>query len=831
MIAEHIRKSLEIQCTDQHIVHPNRTENFKSVKWEFFLSELNKVGSDEAKRAILEQPLERAVNVNKDKPDEDKSKNDAHRSYAIEDTILQFALRRCPTEEVLKELERLSPTYRYSKQLYDLIDNVPMDDEEWTEIKRLLYKLCISKICSLSEAEIKNVFRIRHGWREDTLLMLSARRNPPLKVIETMLKECRECIAIVDTALYDWIPVIYAIAYGASHEAIVAMIPDEDDFQNLHPLKEFNFLESGDVYNRTPLHWTVFYGASIDTVISLRQKTFSEALNKKDDLNKRPFEMAINEGTSMEVVEALLPDGLNFATVEMNIVRSVIHKKVVNPSHSYGLEFGVDEFKDNNDAGAQDDEDEFADMKRYDVSSKIIPYLAKQLQKKQHLQDIMVAKSCQTVPIAFLMMDFYSCLLLILSFRYSITYYLAPDVIPTESTPWLIVLASTISYMAFRELCQMYVGGVSWFLDLWNLCDATTIAFVIWCIVKMATKDIDDSFPALTVAATAMVWFNALAFLRSTFLRFSIFVSGLMTIIQDLMPFLIVSFVLLVGFGEMYNIDSLASGVCRNPINDGGISFCTFGDSLFSTYALFVGGIEMADLASTTIMKVISIAFGFFVAVILLNVVIAIVSNSWDSVAEEGKEVFWNYRLLFFNDVKNYEEVLPCLDGGDIQCVKGITDFMDRSLDRICQLLWVRTDYWGKFDSVLDRVISSKYGSLSWQYRYDSKQEHNPVKRLLLTTKAVLIVIIVTISALIWFLVGLVTCGILWPKSMRRVIFGNAALADSTEIEKLQNDVVRVADDVKWIRNAKEKEERLKTPIPLISSRSRARNIENTDQR
>jgi len=128
-------------------------------------------------------------------------------------------------------------------------------------------------------------------------------------------------------------------------------------------------------------------------------------------------------------------------------------------------------------------------------------------------------------------------------------------------------------------------------------------------------------------------------------------------------------------------------------------------------------------------------------------------------------------------------------------------------------------------------VISSKYGSLSWQYRYDSKQEHNPVKRLLLTTKAVLIVVIVTISALIWFLVGLVTCGILWPKSMRRVIFGNAALADSTEIEKLQNDVVRVADDVKWIRNAKEKEERLKNPIPLISSRSRAGNIEKTDQR
>jgi len=858
MIAERIRKRLEDQCSDQNIVAPKREENFESVKWDLFLSDLNKVESDDAKRAILEQPFERLVNVNKDQPNADKSKNKKHRSYLIEDTILQCALRRCPPKEVLDELKRLSPTYRHSKELYDLIDKVPMDDDEWTEIKRILYRLCFSASCDLSETEVKNVFTIRHGWREDTLLMLSARRNPPLKVIDAMLKKCHECIAIVDTALYDWIPVIYAIAYGASHEVIVAMIPDENDCQNLLPLKEFNFLENFDVYNRTPLHWTVFYGASVETVIALRKKTFSEALNKKDDLNKRPFEMAINEGTSMEVVEALLPDGLDFATVEMNIIRSIIHKKVNYDSYlhsskadvsvihknfidtpiSKGPKGGVDEFKDNdvvawqeNEHQAkelQDDEDEFADMKRYDVSSKIIPYLAKQLQKKQHLQDIMVAKSCQTIPIAFLMMDFYSCLLLILSFRSSITYYLTPEFIPTESTPWLIVLASTILYMTFRELCQMYVGGISWFLDLWNLFDVTTIAIVAWCIVKMATNNIDDSFTAITVVAAAMVWFNALAFLRSTFLRFSIFVSGLMTIIQDLVPFLIVSLVLLVGFGEMYNIDSLASGECRNPTNDNGMFFCTFGDSLFSTYALFVGGIEMADLASTTIMKVISIAFGFFVAVILLNVVIAIVSNSWDSVAEEGKEVFWNYRLLFLNDIKNYEEVFSCVDGGDIQCVEGLTGFMDSCLDRICKLLWVRSEYWGNFDSVLDRVISSKYGGLSWQYRYDSKQETNPVKKLFLTTKAALLVIIVGMSACIWFLVGLVTCGILWPKSMRRVIFGNAALVDSTEMENLHNYVVHVADDVKWIRNAKEEEERLLHPFPLIRSRSRVGTIQES---
>jgi hypothetical protein len=116
-------------------------------------------------------------------------------------------------------------------------------------------------------------------------------------------------------------------------------------------------------------------------------------------------------------------------------------------------------------------------------------------------------------------------------------------------------------------------------------------------------------------------------------------------------------------------------------------------------------------------------------------------------------------------------------------------------------------------------VISSNYGSLSWQYRYDRTQETNPVKKMILTTKAVLIVIIVGLSVFCWFILGIVTCGILWPKSMRRIIFGNAALANSTDMEELHNDVVNVADDVNWIRKNKEQENKFNQT--LISKRNK----------
>ena len=160
MLANIISKRLEEHCSDDDIVtSSSREEKSRMVDWELFLEDLKRVEDNTHKRSMLEQPIERTVQVKKDKDKEN------HRLYQIEDTILQKALRRSPPPNVLKVLEMISPTYRISKQIYDLINAMTMGDDEWTEIKRILYRLTVSKIYGLTDAETKNVFRIRHGWR------------------------------------------------------------------------------------------------------------------------------------------------------------------------------------------------------------------------------------------------------------------------------------------------------------------------------------------------------------------------------------------------------------------------------------------------------------------------------------------------------------------------------------------------------------------------------------------------------------------------------------------------------------------------------------------
>jgi hypothetical protein len=518
--------------------------------------------------------------------------------------------------------------------------------------------------------------------------MLAARRDPPaLKVVKIMVEMCRESIAIVDIPLYDWIPFIYAIAYGAKYDVMNILIPTKQDFDRINLLRELNFLENADVYNRTPLHWTIFYGVSFETVRAVEEHTADQALDVRDDLNKHPFEFAISEGASIKIVEKLLPPSIpDFMTVKMNIVRSLIYKDMKRKRDS-NVHMQLDKFVDNEQNLVLEDEDEFADMKMYDVSAKIVPYLAKKIPKKLHLQKLMTEKGCHTIPTAVLMLDFYSCVLLIISFCLSTTYYLNGNT--NDATPLLYVLFLIVLHMVFRELFQMFSGGMGWFLDMWNYLDTASIFFPLWCMVKMYTDDVDSTFSVAAVLGTAMVWFNALAFLQTTFLHFSIFVSGLISIITDLIPFLTVSVVLLIAFGEMYHVENLGNGSCSLlPQEEESLSFCTTGRALFSTYAMFVAGIEMQDFSSTSTMMLV------FVVVVLLNVVIAILSTSWENVTEKGKEVFWEYRLVFYQDVKKYEELMPWHDGGEIRWVQKFNKLTDHCLDVVCKILWIRPDYW-----------------------------------------------------------------------------------------------------------------------------------------
>ena len=254
--------------------------------------------------------------------------------------------------------------------MYHIIDNIPLGDTDWINVKQCYYKMRKGKDYNgyaLTKEEVRQVFLLRHGWREDILLMLSSRRRPPLRIIEHLLRECPESKSLIDTPLYDWIPMIYAIAYNASPEVVKALTPSEYEVK----LTDFEYLTSLDVYDRTPLHWAVFYGASLHSVKAIAKASGFAALNTKDGNGDRVFETAIKEGASMEIIKELVPSGIDFDTVERNIVKSCISNN-----------------DDLNSKNEYQDDDEANDMKTYHVSEKNFTFLAKAIARKRHLQQV-----------------------------------------------------------------------------------------------------------------------------------------------------------------------------------------------------------------------------------------------------------------------------------------------------------------------------------------------------------------------------------------------------------------------------------------------------------
>ena len=77
--------------------------------------------------------------------------------------------------------------------------------------------------------------------------------------------------------------------------------------------------------------------------------------------------------------------------------------------------------------------------------------------------------------------------------------------------------------------------------------------------------------------------------------------------------------------------------------------FQTLGEAFVSIFGYFI-------LGPDEVITPLDFVFGILIVIILLNVVIAIVSDAWAQATAEAARVFWEYRLEFILDVTGGNE-------------------------------------------------------------------------------------------------------------------------------------------------------------------------------
>ena len=222
-----------------------------------------------------------------------------------------------------------------------------------------------------------------------------------------------------------------------------------------------------------------------------------------------------------------------------------------------------------------------------------------------------------------------------------------------------LILFFIAAFLGGRELILVKSQGTQYFTDGWNLLRVPSIALVA-SSAKHMMEEVGNPDPdpkkALLTTSGILIIIQLSFFLRATFLPFARFVGGFISIFSTLVPFFIIANLLLLTFAYGFFIQG-NEPKCSDILN------CY----VWTLNAFFSGSEETDDW--------LDIAFGFIAIVVLLNVVIAIVSESWSSVEHRAIQIFWRFRLEFLCQSRFFATVSKKLyEGGSLERLGGYID-------------------------------------------------------------------------------------------------------------------------------------------------------------
>lgn len=305
------------------------------------------------------------------------------------------------------------------------------------------------------------------------------------------------------------------------------------------------------------------------------------------------------------------------------------------------------------------------------------------------VQDILNHKIAMRFPTAILLADFVLYVAIIVSFSLCVPCSIQLRTLknsadsgfdegmltctePSDTNTYVYVLGGSSLYFLLRELAQilslMSLGLFkTWLYDLTNWLDVMTIGAGLYFAGDMYSNLSDlRRFRWMASFALLFFWAALLSFLKSTFIEFSVFVGGLNNVLNRLLAFLTAMFIILWAFSAVFVIIYFDSNMCTCQGLDCGENyvkfdhFCNNQDSFLKVYTMLLGEVNEEDFlinrkeeVYTQVLGVSLFAvFMFLVVILLANVLIAIVTDSYGVIKNERAAiVFWSNRLDFIAEM------------------------------------------------------------------------------------------------------------------------------------------------------------------------------------
>ena len=190
----------------------------------------------------------------------------------------------------------------------------------------------------------------------------------------------------------------------------------------------------------------------------------------------------------------------------------------------------------------------------------------------------------------------------------------------------------------------------------WNLIDVFTMGAQIYCILTARDTDLSDDDFRIALSCTSLLSFLRVLYFFRSFQSTGTLVALLFEIGQDLGFYIAIMFTIIFGFGEtlwmiqgsfplithIMDGDDDGNDVVSNPRSDRPAnSFGTLRESVLKVYDLSFNGIDTSQFRNTSdpllqISIIMAVIASFFISIIILNMLIAYISDVYAKMSSRG---------------------------------------------------------------------------------------------------------------------------------------------------------------------------------------------------
>lgn len=408
------------------------------------------------------------------------------------------------------------------------------------------------------------------------------------------------------------------------------------------------------------------------------------------------------------------------------------------------------------------------------------------------VQELLNEKMAQRFPTAILLLDFYMQMV-------TVTFYtLAVQISVQErftggdgKVPWsyLVWLYVGATYFLLREIIQI-ISLISlkalhiWAYEPSNWLNVIYIVLMyVWSVYMTTGAGDADTFRTASAISFAFIWIKFLAYLRNILIAFAVFTGGVFNVIRRLLAFLICLMIILIAFSRMFFTIFYLTEYCveapqftdppmsqdefdplfvqllvceANPVR----VWCTPWDSFLAVYTMLLGEVDETIFDYNTVAIVLFVIFMLLVVILLANVLIAIVTDSYKVIQDQRAAiVFWTNRLDF---IAQMDAIANGPWKSRLRRTFGLSEVDLRSSNvqvTFGKELWKRlTDL---FEDDLDESV------LSFEF----------FCYMILRLMAIVVIPF-------WIVFGAIVAGWLWPPQIRERLFTSAVSKHSSESEK-----------------------------------------------